>query len=481
MIAMGPFGRVEGVCEETFHDPERPRTVRLSRPQVVAPVHAIPELRFEEQRLTSFAGLVIFQALFQRLRLKERLASVVSTTRTVAYKPHNLILMLVVHVLLGFRRLRERDFYRDDPIVQRVLGLQRLPDVSTWTRGLAEITAADIDGVRTVNREVVLDRVREERIHRVTADFDGSVLSTRGHAEGSAIGFNRQRKGARSYYPLFCTVAQTGQFLDLLHRPGNVHDSRDALDFIEKCVEQLRATGVREIETRMDGAFFSEDIAFKLAELKVGFSISLPFERFPELKKMIEARKTWHRIDATWSYADLGWRPKSWPGGFRVLAIRRKTPTPRKGPMQLDLFQPRDYEFDFRVILTNKVVEDAEVVMDFHHGRGTQEGVIGEAKSCAHLDYIPARRLVVNQAFTLASMLAHNLGRELQMSAEPRTNRDTSTRAACWPFKTLHTIRHVVLRAGRLTRPEGKLTLTMSGNSAVASEVLRFVHAARAA
>lgn len=478
---MGPFGRVEGICDETFHDPERPRTVRLSRPQVVAPVHAIPELRFEEQRLTSFAGLVIFQALFQRLRLKERLAAVMSATRTVAYKPHNLMMMLVVHLLLGFRRLRERDFYRDDPMVLRVLGLQRLPDVSTWTRGLAEVEASDLDGVRRLNREVVLDRVRDERIRRITADFDGSVLSTRGHAEGSAIGFNRKRKGARSYYPLFCTVAQTGQFLDLLHRPGNVHDSVDAVRFVEECVARLRETGVREIETRMDGAFFSEEMAYKLVELDVRFSISLPFERFPALKKMIEKRSTWHRIDATWSYADLNWKPKSWPGAFRVLAIRRKTPTPRKGPLQLDLFEPRDYEFDFRVILTNRATDDAETVMDFHHGRGTQEGMIGEAKSCAQLDYVPARKLVVNQAFTLSAMLAHNLSRELQMSAEPRTDRDSPKRAARWPFRTLHSIRHYILRAGRITRPGGKLTLTMSGNSEVRAEVLRYAHAAQAA
>jgi hypothetical protein len=206
----------------------------LSRPQVVAPVHAIPELRFEDQRLTSFSGLVIFQVLFQRLRLKQRLATAMADVRAAAYRPQNLVMMLVVHLLLGFRRLRERDYYRDDPLVQRVLGLQRLPDVSTWTRGLAEMTTSNIEGVRALNRDLVTERLREEKLPRVTVDFDGSVLSTRGHAEGSAIGYNRQRKGARSYYPLFCTVAQTGQFLDLLHRPGNVHDSRDALAFIER-------------------------------------------------------------------------------------------------------------------------------------------------------------------------------------------------------------------------------------------------------
>lgn len=456
--------------------------MRLSRPQVVAPVHAIPELRFEDQRLTSFSGLVIFQALFQRLQLKGRLAAAMADVRTVAYRPQNLVMMLVVHLLLGFRRLRERDFYRDDPMVQRVLGLQRLPDVSTWTRGLAEMTARNIEGVRAVNRELVLDRVREEKIRRVTIDFDGSVLSTRGHAEGSAIGFNRQRKGARSYYPLFSTIAQTGQFLDLLHRPGNVHDSRDALAFIEANIGLVREiVGVREIETRMDGAFFSEEIAKKLVDLKVRFTISLPFERFPQLKKLIEARKTWHRIDKTWSYADLNWRPKCWQGAFRVLAVRRRTPIPRKGPMQLDLFQPRDYEFDFRVILTNKVTDDAEAVMDFHHGRGSQEGLIGEAKSCVQMDYIPSRKLAVNQTFTVSAMMAHNLGRELQMSADDRSRSDSSKRAARWIFKTLHSIRHIVLRAGRLTRPEGTLTLTMSGNRSVADEVKRYLHAAQAA
>src|ERR1051325_5541507 len=59
--------------------------------------------------------------------------------------------------------------------------------------------------------------------------------------------------------------------------------------------------------------------------------------------------------------------------------------------------------------------------------------------------------------------------------------RDTSKRAARWPFKTLYTLRHIVLRAGRLTRPEGKLTLTMSGNREVRDGVLRYLRAAHAA
>jgi hypothetical protein len=45
----------------------------------------------------------------------------------------------------------------------------------------------------------------------------------------------KARKGARSYYPLCYTVAQTGQVFDVLHRAGNEHDSRGAQAFATAC------------------------------------------------------------------------------------------------------------------------------------------------------------------------------------------------------------------------------------------------------
>ena len=42
------------------------------------------------------------------------------------------------------------------------------------------------------------------------------------------------------------------------------------------------------IESRMDSAFFNQDIISLLAENHVKFTASVPFARFGELKKMIE-------------------------------------------------------------------------------------------------------------------------------------------------------------------------------------------------
>ncbi|MGH8613350.1 MAG: hypothetical protein ACREYF_15385 [Gammaproteobacteria bacterium] len=63
-----------------------------------------------------------------------------------------------------------------------------------------------------------MTRLAKLDLPRVTLDFDGSVIGTGRVAEGTAVGFNRKKKGQRSYYPLFYTVAQTGQVLDVLHR-----------------------------------------------------------------------------------------------------------------------------------------------------------------------------------------------------------------------------------------------------------------------
>jgi hypothetical protein len=458
--------------------------MKSSKAEIHSRVHALPEVRFEDHILTSFSGIALFQALLSRLGLKQKLRECFRGVRVLGtYGLAVVFLQLVLHIIVGFRRLRDRDYYCDDPLLCRVLGVRRLPDVSTISRTLSAATPASVDRVRDVAREMVLARLKALRPARVTLDFDGSVLSTRGHAEGTAIGYNRKRRGARSYYPLFCTVAQTGQFLDFHHRPGNVHDSNGAFGFMNRCVDAVQgAVPAAQLESRIDGAFFDQDLLAQLHTCGVEFSVSLPFARFPELKQMVENRRHWHRLDDTWSYFETTWRPSSWdPTPYRVLFVRKRFEKPIKGPLQLDLFEPRDRDYDYRAVMSNKI-EGPHAVVRFHHGRGGQEGILGESKSHAQLDYVPCRRLVANQLYTAASVLAHNLGRELQMATRPPERRTTPTRMALWIFDSLGSLRNrLVRRAGKLARPAGKLTLTVSANGVARDEFATYLDALRPA
>jgi hypothetical protein len=456
---------------KTINEKE-PLAMKLSRKAVRRKTHAIPTLQFEQQRLTSFSGLLLFQVLFGRLDLKRRLRACFETGGAI-YHQATIVLSLIVHLLLGYRQLRDARYYRDDPMVRRLLGLARLPDVATVSRCLAAACTASIERVRRLCRELVLKRLVALALRRLTLDFDGSVLGTGRWAEGTAVGFNKKKKGQRGYYPLICTVAQTGQVFDLLHRPGNVHDSRGAKEFIVACIEQVRAVlpGV-VLEVRLDSAFFSDEIVRTLHELGVEFSISVPFERFVELKQRIERRHRWHRANAELSYFEDRWKPKSWPRRYRFVFLRTVHRRRSKQPVQLDLFEPVDTEFRYTVVVTNKTVNTAAVVR-FHHGRGAQEAVFAELKSQGQLDYIPTRTLAGNQLYLLAAVLAFNLNRELQMTVEEADRTTTPTRAPLWAFKQLETVRRtLVQRAGRLTRPQGELTLTVSANDEVRDELL---------
>jgi hypothetical protein len=451
--------------------------VKSSKAQIQAKYHKIPAIRFEDQQLTSFSGLLIFQLLFKRLDLKQRLKKCFAHLKlSPIFGRHLVVLLIVVHLILGFRRLREVDYYRDDPIVLRLMGLRKLPDVSTISRAFGQMDLDGVENVRKLSRSLVIEGLQRENFPRLTFDFDGSVQSTKSHAEGTAVGFNKAKKGARSYYPLFCTVAQTGQFFDVHHRPGNVHDSNGAEQFMLDCFSQARAElNTPLLESRMDSAFFNRKILSVLDEKRVKFSASVPFERLPQLKQIIEQRKRWRKIDSQWSYFEAQWKPKSWDTRYRFIFTRKKTKRQHKGMLQLDLFEPRDFVFDYKVIVTNKI-ESAKSVVLFHNGRGSQEAVFGDAKTDAALDVVATKRLAGNQIFTLCSMMAHNLSRELQMLAAPAAPRALPKRPAAWRFERLDTLRHrIIQRAGRFIRPHGELTLSMSANAAVRCDLMHFL------
>ena len=457
--------------------------MKLSRRQVARKAVALPILKFEDQQLTSFGGLVVFQELFSSLRLREQLrVCFKGVKRSGAYGLATVVLQLVVHFLLGYRMLRDSQYYRDDPMVKRLLGLKRLPDVSTVSRMLAGASTAAVENLRELLQRWVLDRVAVLGLARITLDIDGSVQSTGRFAEGTAVGYNKKKRGQRSYWPLFCTIAQLGQVFDVLHRPGNVHDSHGAKDFILACVRKIRQRCPwAVIEVRMDGAFFDEKIIEALAAEGVEFTVSVPFRRLAELKQMVEERRSWRRCGRGVAYFEKRWKPQRWSRRFRFVFVRTRVKIRQKGPVQLDLFVPYEDGYEFKVIVTNKRTS-ARHLLAFHNGRGSQEAIFADLKNDAGMNYVPTRTLIGNQLYLLAGLLAHNLVRELQMRSHSAARNTTYKRSPLWSFESVSTLcRTVVQRAGRLTRPGGRLTLTMNANPAVKTKLLYYLEALKQA
>jgi len=201
--------------------------------------------------------------------------------------------------------------------------------------------------------------------------------------------------------------------------------------------------------------------------------MAVPFERFVELKGIIERRRAWWPLGVDrWGFP-LWWKPKAWNHSFRFVFVRTRVKKQSKGPIQLDLFVPHEYGYEFKVILTNKALSIAKVVA-YHEGRGSQEGIFAELKTHCQAGYVPVRTCLGNPMYLLAGILAHNLMREFQMLTTPRCRGTTEKRTALWAFERLDTLRDTLLRrAGRITRPQGKLTLTIGACSWIKNRLLQ--------
>ena len=69
---------------------------------------------------------------------------------------------------------------------------------------------------------------------------------------------------------------------------------------------------------------------------------------------------------------------------------------------------------------------------------------------------------------------SHNLGHELQIEAEAQGSPAAMKRTAKWVFKSLGTLRRNIIQpVGRISRPQGKLTITLPDIPGLRSGILR--------
>ena len=175
------------------------------------------------------------------------------------------MLAVIGLLLAGGRRLAHLGVLAHDPVFLRFAGVHRLPSDRTVARWMAGATQTVVEAVAALVRDIAHDAIARLGLGRLTLDLDGSVLRVRGAAEGAARGFNPHHPKDPSYYPLMAHLAQTGHLLRVWNRPGNVHDSHNAVGFLRTVLCDLRARfGCRQrLELRADGAFFHPEILVK--------------------------------------------------------------------------------------------------------------------------------------------------------------------------------------------------------------------------
>ena len=439
--------------------------MRYKKRALVARRNKVLPVRFVKQDMTTYSGLVLIDHFLRLYGIHRRIKKSFRTYRFDGdYGIGDILFVLLIMILLGAERLRHLDHLNTDPLFSRVVGLSRIPHRTKVSTALKQFTSDSLKVLSELNSEMVIERLAALGLAEITIDLDGTVISTKGNPSWAFKGYNPIKRGAKSYFPLTAHIAETGHFLHITNRPGNVHDSNRALQVIKSIQKKMPQFSLR---FRADSAFCVPQVLNHLLHKDIPFAIKAPFWKLLSLKQAAQKRKRWFRINDTWSYFWVDDPIESLQYAHHGLVLRKKLREPRK-PFQLELFTPNNGVYEYSTVLTDTKEWIPEDLVLFVAGRSAQENSIGDLKSSFAFDSVPTNTYQANSAYMQISQMAYNLSISMQQDMGLSTKQSPNRKKTrIYRIMEWRTFRFLILnKAGRIAWEDGKKVLKMTYNKA---------------
>ena len=244
------------------------------------------QIESRPEHLTGESGALIQREIMERSGIIDWLAARLHDPRKPELITYPLSDLLRTHLLLlgqGWRDQDDADRLRQDPGLRVANSARRGTTPLDEEHVLASqptlsrlVSLLSTDSNRTVLRQAIAElagrRLRlDNKGHRkqtMTIDVDRLPVEVHGQQFGSEWNGHYHR---RMYHPLVASCAETGDMLDGLLRPGNVHTAEGALGFILELVDRCKATLCRSAIVRIDAGFPDNDTLSGLESRKVPY------------------------------------------------------------------------------------------------------------------------------------------------------------------------------------------------------------------
>jgi hypothetical protein len=424
---------------------------------------------FGDEKLTSYAGLELFQGFLRKIPLVRHLREM---ERRVGFggdiRFSSMVLLFLGMLAVGARRLRHIRSLENDPVFCRFAQLERLPGERTLSRFLKRFNYRTWPYLDDLNFALVRQSLDTLQPARLTLDVDGSVLTTGLLVDRALRGFNPHHRKNPSYYPITLHVAQTTHVIAHRNRSGNVHDSRAADGFIEGCVRRIRREMAFRgaIELRADSAFFQRPILEMCHRQSLEYAVKVPMMPWLNLRSKIQRlrKRAWESVDRSrqveGQFLDL--RIGCWKRTERVAVYRKKVYHRTRRNYQLDLFDPNDGTWEYSAVATNKNLS-LRSLWRFATGQGGHEKTHAELKDGYAYGCIPTNHYGANTAWQKLNVLVHNLMVSYQLAttaeAKPRSSKRTTLRR----IESIRTLRFTWLnKAARVVNLSGRRILRLA-------------------
>lgn len=351
------------------------------------------------------------------------------------YHESDHVLNLAYNVLCNGTCLQDIELRRNDENYLDALGARRIPDPTTAGDFCRRFTLEDIDTfIDIVNgiRLKVWAQQPNDFFDCAKLDMDGTHVETYGECKQ---GMDISYKGGWCYHPFVLTLANTGEALSIVNRPGNRPSHEGAAEEADRAVQLCIQAGFRKIVLRGDTDFSQtrhldgwdndprirfyfgydskqnlEEIADKLPksawqplQRPARYSIKTqPRQRRINVKEQIVKQREFENLRlVSEDVAEFDYRPTACSKAYRIVVVRKNISV-EKGEQVL--FPHERYFF----YITNERDGTAAEVVYEANDRCNQENHIAQLKAVRAL-HAPLDNLESNWAYMLMTALAWNL------------------------------------------------------------------------
>jgi hypothetical protein len=415
---------------------------RLDRP-VSAPSHepvfTAANIHYEaatRTRAISCGGIGAIHLLVRKLGLAEAIDEQLHLLKYhLPYHESDHVLNFAYNALCNGTCLDDIELRRNDSVFLDAIGADRIPDPTTAGDFCRRFTPDDIETLQEVfdqTRVKLWKQQPPEFFDEAVIDVDGTLVAT---GAGCKQGIDIAYDGTWGYHPLLVSLANTGEVLRLVNRPGNRPSHEGAAEQLDRSLLLCRQAGFRRVYLRGDTDFTQTRRLDAWDDEAVTFLFGI--DAMPKLKAIAEDRPAsdWVELQRRPPYVAQG-EPRKRPEKVKDRIVRErgfKTLTRVREEVTEVAYQPvacrRTYrliivrqtiqveqgqarlcdEVRYRFFLTNDREATPRALVFKANDRGDQENLIAQLKGGVHALRAAVDNLVSNGAYMVMTALAWNL------------------------------------------------------------------------
>jgi hypothetical protein len=352
------------------------------------------------------------------------------------YHESDHVLNLAYNALCDGTCLQDIELRRQDEVYLDALGAQRIPDPTTSGDFCRRFGAADvytlIDLINSV-RPRIWARQPAAFFDLARIDMDGVLVETLGECK---VGMDIAYNGVWGYHPLVVSLANTGEVLSVLNRPGNRPSHEGAAAEVDRALRVCFEGGFRKALLRGDTDFSqtkhldgwnadprvrfifgldkswtkhvkADDLpaaAWKPLDRPARYEVKTqPRQKPPRVKEeIVRQREFENKRLVSEDVAEMPYRPTACKNTYRLIVVRKNLSV-EKG--ELRLFD--DYVYFY--YLTNDQTSSPAAIVFEANQRCNQENLNAQLKGGVRALTAPVDNLESNWAYMVMTALAWNL------------------------------------------------------------------------